>query len=309
MATPQVIVTLSPQGNLVAELPGLNGSRRKIELSSPARSDYTQALANSIQTLEAIRDLSELNQAASDRRAKAHETSKPEDILLAHQAEEIARSASLKAQNLNSCIAALSSLIDKNETACGVLYRILDAQVQNQTKLGEDGAPTAAQVKHWERHELFSDPLCPFCKAEGRFPTGKNRERAIRGMKPADAIRLGLEFRGYKPSNSAKSPGLWIKPNSPHIYFRLTPHGRAKVLDAGKVEFSQSAREALILDGKEQARRIGWEPPPETKKQNTILLKRDGFEVRVVPAKGKRQASSSSSPKQKLSELEAELEY
>ncbi len=46
------------------------------------------------------------------------------------------------------------------------LKRILTSLAIGQTKLGSDGAPTSAQVKHWERHGTFADSKCPFCQAE-----------------------------------------------------------------------------------------------------------------------------------------------
>lgn len=46
--------------------------------------------------------------------------------------------------------------------------RILQGLARSTVQIGEDGAPTQAQVRHWERHELFPDPRCPFCRAEGR---------------------------------------------------------------------------------------------------------------------------------------------
>jgi hypothetical protein len=85
---PQVLVTLSPQGGLVAELPGANGSRRRVDL--------------------------------------------------------------------------------KHGDAAETLLRILHAQLASRVAIGEDGAPTQAQVRHWERHQIFADPRCPHCRAEGR---------------------------------------------------------------------------------------------------------------------------------------------
>ena len=48
--------------------------------------------------------------------------------------------------------------------------RILEAQLRSRTAIGEDGQPTAAQVRHWERHGIWKDPSCPFCIAEGLKP-------------------------------------------------------------------------------------------------------------------------------------------
>src|SRR5712664_3978120 len=89
LMTPQILVTLSPSGDLIAELPGTNGSRRVIAL-----------------------------------RAGAAESA---------------------------------------------LLRILRAQLVAPAppEIGSDGAPTTRQVRHWTSHDIFADPQCPFCRAEG----------------------------------------------------------------------------------------------------------------------------------------------
>lgn len=55
----------------------------------------------------------------------------------------------------------------------GDCLRILQGLARRAIEIGEDGAPTQAQVKHWERHELFPDPRCPFCRAEDRVGPAK----------------------------------------------------------------------------------------------------------------------------------------
>lgn len=93
---PQVIVTLAPNGALIAELPGPNGARRQVPLGK-----------------------------------------------------------------------------DPGET----LLRILQGQLSSRVEIGLDGAPTEAQVRHWERHEIWADPTCRFCIAErGLHPRQKPRE-------------------------------------------------------------------------------------------------------------------------------------
>lgn len=62
------------------------------------------------------------------------------------------------------------------------LLRILRSQqsASHQPDIGEDGAPTSQQVKHWERHENFPDSSCRFCIAEGRvFYVGKHNSAKI----------------------------------------------------------------------------------------------------------------------------------
>lgn len=101
---PQVLVTLSPDGQLIAELPGANGSRRRVEL----------------------------------RRGCEAES----------------------------------------------LTRMLQAQLASQVAIGEDGAPTQAQVRHWERHSVFADPRCPHCVHDGRSAG----PRELRSRKPAPVV-------------------------------------------------------------------------------------------------------------------------
>ena len=86
--SPQVILTISPTGELQLELPGANGARRRIGVNE-------------------------------------------------HSLAPIAR-------------------------------RILEAQALRAIAIGEDGAPTQAQVRHWESHGngRFRDPRCPFCSEE-----------------------------------------------------------------------------------------------------------------------------------------------
>jgi hypothetical protein len=110
---PQVIVTLAPNGTLIAELPGPNGARRQVPLGP-----------------------------------------QPGPTLL----------------------------------------RILQNQLSNRTEIGLDGAPTQAQVKHWERHEIWADPTCRFCIAE-------------RGLHPRQKPKAVAE----KPVVVSKSNGVEVR--------------------------------------------------------------------------------------------------
>ena len=58
-------------------------------------------------------------------------------------------------------------------------HRILAAQLLEQTEIGLDGAPTQAQVRHWERHEIWPSGTCPFCVAEGRATGTKKSSRPL----------------------------------------------------------------------------------------------------------------------------------
>lgn len=48
------------------------------------------------------------------------------------------------------------------------LIKMLQAQAMDKTEIGLDGAPTEAQVRHWERHATWPDSHCRFCLSEGR---------------------------------------------------------------------------------------------------------------------------------------------
>jgi hypothetical protein len=110
---PQVIVTLAPNGTLIAELPGPNGARRQVPLGP-----------------------------------------QPGPTLL----------------------------------------RILQNQLSNRTEIGLDGAPTQAQVKHWERHEIWADPTCRFCIAErGLHP--RQKPKAVADKPVVVSKSNGVEVR------------------------------------------------------------------------------------------------------------------
>ena len=67
------------------------------------------------------------------------------------------------------------------------LLRILQGQLTSRAQLGEDGAPTQAQVRHWERHGegQWPDDRCPFCIAEGRaVPARLHRHASTPGRSP-----------------------------------------------------------------------------------------------------------------------------
>jgi hypothetical protein len=110
---PQVIVTLAPNGTLIAELPGPNGARRQVPLGP-----------------------------------KPGET----------------------------------------------LTRILQNQLSNRTEIGLDGAPTQAQVRHWERHEIWADPTCRFCITErGLHP--RQKPKAVADKAVVVSKSNGVEVR------------------------------------------------------------------------------------------------------------------
>src|SRR6267142_3171464 len=58
------------------------------------------------------------------------------------------------------------------------LRRILEAQLLGDVEIGLDGAPTAQQVLHWERHQDFPKEGCRFCMAEGRYLVQSSRSKA-----------------------------------------------------------------------------------------------------------------------------------
>jgi hypothetical protein len=121
--TPQVIVTLAPDGSLIAELPASNGSRRQV----PLKGGLT---------------------------------------------------------------------VDGESYVETTLLRILQNQLRQQVEIGLDGAPTGQQVRHWERHQIWSDPSCRFCISEGRFESGALGSLKARAKRDQLLVkRDGVEVR------------------------------------------------------------------------------------------------------------------
>ncbi len=79
------------------------------------------------------------------------------------------------------------------------LQRILTDQLTGHVAIGEDGAPTAQQVKHWEKHSVFADERCAFCQNEGRITRSKRKLRATIISKSD-----GVEIRRLAAKTKAK---------------------------------------------------------------------------------------------------------
>lgn len=124
MPVPQVLVTLTPQGELAVELPGSQATRRKVILS-----------------------------------------------------------------------------VGSVESS---LRRILEAQVGDATEIGLDGAPTARQVQHWEKHSEWPRLDCRFCIAEGRADPKPQRVRKTIVEKRPDGVEIRRVAEGQKAKQQAQ---------------------------------------------------------------------------------------------------------
>lgn len=110
MSTPQLILSLTPSGTLIIELPGPMSTRRKVEVRE----------------------------------------------------DDLATTA----------------------------RRILEAQQAAAVEIGLDGAPTQAQVRHWERHGIWADERCPFCLREGRIGGSERVRRIVTLAKRDDGVEV-----------------------------------------------------------------------------------------------------------------------
>lgn len=93
----------------------------------------------------------------------------------------------------------------------GTLRRMLDAQRENKAEIGQDGAPTQAQVRHWEDHGTWPSERCRFCQSEGRAKPSTERVRQAYTIKrdpdgvEVRRLRVGQSFR-HKTLQSKRSP-------------------------------------------------------------------------------------------------------
>lgn len=86
-------------------------------------------------------------------------------------------------------------------TAIETIRKVLIAQAEQELSLGLDGSPTTQQVRHWERHEIFANPHCPFCLAEGRRPReGESRRCLGEGVEVRTIKKIPTGARGLRPA-------------------------------------------------------------------------------------------------------------
>ena len=90
------------------------------------------------------------------------------------------------------------------------LRRMLDAQRDNRSEIGSDGAPTQAQVKHWEDHGIWPSDRCRFCLSEGRInkPSGERRRPVVVAQNGEVTVRrlpAGKSFR-HKTLEAKRNP-------------------------------------------------------------------------------------------------------
>lgn len=92
------------------------------------------------------------------------------------------------------------------------LLRMLEAQARDQCEIGLDGAPTIAQVRHWERHETWPDSHCRFCLAEGRAspdygPLRRSRREVIyKTPQGVEVRKIKSGARGPSHQSTTKNP-------------------------------------------------------------------------------------------------------
>lgn len=84
------------------------------------------------------------------------------------------------------------------------LRRMLQAQRSDRCELGLDGAPSQAQVLHWERHQQWADERCRFCIAEGRI-SGRSKRAAPKRERErrSDGVEIIRVREGASGSDAA----------------------------------------------------------------------------------------------------------
>lgn len=119
------------------------------------------------------------------------------------------------------------TLFGHGETICDTIHRILKARETGDYEIGEDGEPTEAQVRHWERHVIWPDSQCSFCRAERRGLPSPNQSPR-RGTVISDYG--GVTIRRVPTGASAKGSRKAKKGLTAQIE-KMTPAERAALLD------------------------------------------------------------------------------
>lgn len=246
MTIPQLIISLSPQGELITELPSLNGSRRKINLK------INQTSLNSIETaIEILRQIGSIpaTNAANDLSTLLKTDNTLTDILLRILENQVSSKHKIGE--------------DGNPT---------EQQVRHWQKhnsiWGDPMCPFCISEGKFEKGKNLDD------------------NRKLRGLSEYEALRLGLISRGYKeiiPKQETKKfnpktgtmtfpptkPLMFQKQNMGNIFLFLN----TKILDYKKVEWSKEEKNLLIKDGKAYAKVHGFISIKSS-------LKRSGCEVK-----------------------------
>jgi hypothetical protein len=198
MSIPQVLITLAPNGDLMIELPGKAGTRRKCEIKQQDNENYN------------LRD---------------------------------------------------------------TLRRMLHAQLNNKVAIGDDGAPTQAQVRHWERHFPFGDDTCAFCI----------RGKLTKPKKLTQAQRLDTEIRS-----------LDRKGASDHMYRALLSVRQAPLAKKGAASRPETWRDrAVTLRDKLKRAEAGV----------IMIANHKGVVINRLPPKGANKRAKGPKPTINLSEL------
>lgn len=87
------------------------------------------------------------------------------------------------------------------------LTRILSDQCLRLAQIGDDGAPTQAQVRHWEQHSSTSNAKCAFCQAEGLGASRQNQKQWELLCRNGDTEVRVIKFRdNLRKAVVAESP-------------------------------------------------------------------------------------------------------
>lgn len=79
-----------------------------------------------------------------------------------------------------------------------LILRVLKGLQMDERGIGLAGAPTERQMLHWNKHVLFPDPRCPFCKAEKALGE-MNEKRLKSGLRRLVRKCDGVDVRHIPP--------------------------------------------------------------------------------------------------------------
>jgi hypothetical protein len=130
-----------------------------------------------------------------------------------------------------------TSTIKPTET----LRQLLLAQSRGELGIGQNGEPTRQQLSHMERHQIFADDRCPFCRAHDRGLAPHKSSHSFDARYAKRQIGADCQVRRLKTGDSTA---------------KTTARAKGKAATAGRQAAKQAELDRLTISDK--AKELGF---------------------------------------------------